>query len=57
MSNLQSSEAILKDLFSSIESNCNNKIHQSEDEETEDEDSDSDESIENKLPEVSKFWK
>jgi hypothetical protein len=54
MTDLQSSEAILNDLFSSIENNSNKKLPKSENE-TEDEDSDSDESAEKKVSEVSKI--
>ena len=53
MAELQSSEAILNDLFSSIENNCTNKLPKSENDETEDEDSDSDDSKEKKVSEVS----
>ena len=55
MAELQSSEAILNDLFSSIENNCTNKLPKSENDETEDEDSDSDDSKEKKVSEVSKI--
>ena len=51
MTELQSSEAILNDLFSSFENNCGQK--RSEDDGTEDDDSDSDESVQEKVPEVS----
>ena len=53
MTDLQSSEAILNDLFSSIENNCGTNLSKL-DNETEDEESDSDESIEEKVSEVSK---
>ena len=54
MTDLKASEAILNDLFSSIENNCTKNLPKSEDE-TEDEDSDSDESSEKKVSEVSKI--
>lgn len=53
MSDFQSSEAILNDLFSSIESKYDT-VHTNSENQTEDEDSDSTESSEEKVPEVSK---
>ena len=53
MTDFQSSEAILNDLFSSIESKCGTKLSKI-DNETEDEESDSDESTEEKVSDVSK---
>ena len=52
MTDFQSSEAILNDLFSSIESKYD-KIHTNSENQTEDDDSDSTESLEEKVPEVS----
>ena len=54
MSDFQSSEAILNDLFSSIESKYDT-VHTNSENQTEDEDSDSTESSEEKVPEVSKL--
>ena len=53
MTDLQSSEAILNDLFSSFEKHIGKKSSKLEDDGTEDEDSDSEESEEEKVVEVS----
>lgn len=52
MTELQSSDAILNDLFSSIENNCAKRLSKSKENETDDEESDSDESEEEKVPKV-----